>query len=216
MSSVSQRLVLVGVDESLQISQKPQSRKCQELAKMGNLDMCENHPRGRSLVENLSVNADEREPMVKSRLKAAADQQVDSSRVGRFSAQSAAAACIENQTQRVQPRAPVGRGLRELSPGSNLVNHSRNNQPIPGLSSLDLAGKSYDNVISRHLPSIESPLSETLSLNTKADQKNPKTLQNRKSLAKSGYKEPKTKQEFSSFFLHFATPRPFYRAHSFI
>ena len=64
MSSVSQRLVLVGVDESLQISQKPQSRKCQELAKMGNLDMCENHPRGRSLVENLSVNADERESIL--------------------------------------------------------------------------------------------------------------------------------------------------------
>ena len=216
MSSVSQRLVLVGVDKSLQISQKPQNRKCQDLAKMANLDLCENHLRGRSLDENLCVNADDRERMVKSRLKAAADQQVDSSRVGRFSAQSAAAACIENQTQRVQPRAPVGRGLRELSPGSNLVNHSRNNQPIPGLSSLDLAGKSYDNVISRHLPSIESPLSETLSLNTKADQKNPKTLQNRKSLAKSGYKEPKSKQEFSSYFLHFATPRPFYRAHSFI
>ena len=212
MSSVSQRLVLVGVDKSLQISQKPQNRKCQDLAKMANLDLCENHLRGRSLVENLSVNADE---------KAAADQQVDSSRVGRFSVQSAAAAaaaaaCIEKQTQRVQPRAPVGRGLRELSSGSNLVNHSRNNQPIPELSSLDLAGKSYDNVISRHLPSIESPLSETLSLNTKTDQKNPKTLQNRKSLAKFGYKEPKTKQEFSSYFLHFATPRPFYRAHSFI
>ena len=30
------------------------------------------------------------------------------------------------------------------------------------------------------------------------------------------YKEPRSRQEFSSYFLHFATPRPFYRAYSFI
>ena len=216
MSSVSQRLVLVGVEGSLQISQKPQSRKCQKMTKMTHLDLCEKHLTVRSLA-NLCVNrahADVRERMVKGRLEAAAaEQQLSSSRVGRFSVQSAAAAaaaCIENPIQRVQPRAPVGRGLRELSPGSNPVNHSRNNVATPEFSSLDLVAKSY-NMRSRHLPDIEPPLSQNISLDTKTDRKNPK-----KSLAKSGYKEPKSKQDFSSYFLHFATPRPFYRAHSFL
>ena len=230
MFSVSQRLVLVdgSVDRSLQ---KSQSRKYQDLAKIDHLDLYESHLRGRSLVENMCIlyraHEDEREPrMVKDRLRAASaeqadssrvegcpqisqkqqnkrsrEQQVGSSRVGRFSVQSAAAdaACVE----RAEPRAPVGRGLRELSPGSNPVNHSRNKK----FSSLDLGGKLYY-AMSRNLP----PLSQNLCINTKTDQKQFKTLQNKK----SRYKEPKNRQEFSSYFLHFATPRPFYRAHSFI
>ena len=182
---------------SQQISQNQQS-----FANVAHLDFCKNH-RARSSTEYLFVNG------------AHVDQakvHLGFSRVGRFSVQCSASGenLGENQTQRVQPRAPVGRGLRELSPGSNPVNHSRNNEATPEFSSLDLVAKSY-NMRSRHLPDIEPPLSQNISLDTKTDRKNPK-----KSLAKSGYKEPKSKQDFSSYFLHFATPRPFYRAHSIL
>ena len=143
--------------------------------------------------------------------------QVGSSRVGRFSVQSTAAGCIENQTERFQPRALVARGLRELSPGGNPLNHSRN-KAAPEFSSLNLGSKP-DNASSRNLNlTIQSfHLPENLSLCTKTENKILKTLQNKKkSLAKFSYKEPKSRQEFSSYFLHFATPRPFYRAYSFI
>ena len=127
MSSVSQRQVLVGVDDgSLQISQKQQSKV---LVKIAHLDLL-----ARPSVENLCVvdgaNADQR--VTRDRIQV----QMGSSRVGRFSVQSTASAgCIENQTERFQPRALVARGLRELSPGGNPVNHSRN-KVAPEFSSL--------------------------------------------------------------------------------
>ena len=215
VSSMSQRLVLVGVDWSLQVSQNQKSRKSRDLAKIDHLDLCENHL-GCSLVENLSKNgpnSDERDLMVNENFQKGGDQQqVGSSRVGRFSVQSAGG--LENWSQKIQPRAPVGRGLRELSPGSNPVNHSCN-KANPEFSSLNLGGKP-DNAFSRHLSIQEPPLPKNLSLCRKNYNKPPKSLQEKKSLGKFSYKEPKSRQEFSSYFLHFATPRPFYRAYSFI
>ena len=191
MSSLSQRLALMAGEGSQQISQNQQS-----FANVAHLDFCKNH-RARSSTEYLFVNG------------AHVDQakvHLGFSRVGRFSVQCSASGenLGENQTQRVQPRAPVGRGLRELSP----VNHSRKHQTTPEFSSLTIGGKSYD-ALSRHPPSKQPHPPESLSLCA-----NPKMVQEK--LVKLSYKEPKSRQEFSSYFLHFTSPRPFYRAYSFI
>ena len=191
MSSLSQRLALVAEEGSQQISQNQQS-----FANVAHLDFCKNH-RARSSTEYLFVNG------------AHVDQakvHLGFSRVGRFSVQCSASGenLGENQTQRVQPRAPVGRGLRELSP----VNHSRKHQTTPEFSSLTIGGKSYD-ALSGQPPSKQPHPPESLSLCA-----NTKTVQEK--LVKLSYKEPKSRQEFSSYFLHFASPRPFYRAYSFI
>ena len=202
MSSLSERPVLVCVDGSLKLGQDKQSRKSKVSAKIAHLGLCENHV-ARSSDKNMFENVEQRK-LVKGSLEGA-------SRVGRFSVQSAAAGQgIENQTQRFQPRAPVGRGLRELSPGCDPVDHSRNNATLE-FSSLDLGSKPTI-ALGSYLPIKE----EYISPCSKNDNKNPKTLQDKKSLAKFSYKEPKSRQEFSSYFLHFATPRPFYRAYSFI
>ena len=200
MSSVSQRLVLVGVDGSLQFGQDKQSS--QKIKVSAEIALLDGKYIARSSDKNMFENVDQRK-LVRGSLEGA-------SRVGRFSVQSAGGGGIENQTQRFQPRALVGRGLRELSPGSNPVNHSCN-KATPEFSSLNLGGKS-NIAVSSYLPTKQ----ENLSLCTKTDNKNPKMLQSKKSLIKFSYKEPKSRQEFSSYFLHFATPRPFYRAYSFI
>ena len=173
-----------------------------------------------------------------------------SKRVGRFSIQPTtiaprgnvppdnsvqpASALPGNSLQRFQLRDSVDHhGLQELSPTSDPVNHSPHKADPEFLSSS--LGNQSDKALGRRTSttrnstsqeSLERPKRREVDKNLgKLVYKEPRSRQefstsadnnNNNNNNKLVYKEPRSRQEFSSYFLHFATPRPFYRAYSFI
>ena len=173
-----------------------------------------------------------------------------SKRVGRFSIQPTtiaplgnvppdnsvqpASALPGNSLQRFQLRDSVDHcGLQELSPTSDPVNHSPHKVAPEFLSSS--LGNQSDKAFGRRTSTTRNSTSQE-SLERPKRREVDKTLnklvfkepQSRQEFSTSAdnnnnnnsnklvYKEPRSRQEFSSYFLHFATPRPFYRAYSFI
>ena len=165
-----------------------------------------------------------------------------SKRVGRFSIQPTtiaplgnvppdnsvqpASALPGNSLQRFQLRDSVDHcGLQELSPTSDPVNHSPH-KAAPEFLSSSLGNQSGRRTSttrnSTSQESLERPKRREVDKNSgKVFYREPRSRQEFSTSADNNnnklvYKEPRSRQEFSSYFLHFATPRPFYRAYSFI
>ena len=143
-----------------------------------------------------------------------------------------ASALPGNSLQRFQLRDSVDHhGLQELSPTSDPVNHSPH-KAAPEFLSSSLGNQSEKALGRRTSTARNSTSQESLERPKRREvDKNLgkllvyKELRSRQEFSTSAdnnnnnklvYKEPRNRQEFSSYFLHFATPRPFYRAYSFI
>ena len=145
-----------------------------------------------------------------------------------------ASALPGNSLQRFQLRDSVDHhGLQELSPTSDPVNHSPHKAAPEFLSSS--LGNQSDKALGRRTSTTRNSTSQESLERPKRREVDKnlgklvvyKELRSRQEFSTSAdnnnnnnnklvYKEPRSRQEFSSYFLHFATPRPFYRAYSFI